>query len=68
MSKKVLYRVIAVFVVLIVLLIVLSKAGIIGKKDQGKEVEISKVTSITLIETVSATGKIQPESEIKISY
>ncbi len=67
MSKKVLYRVIAVFVVLIVLLIVLSKTGVIGKSEQGKEVEVSQVSTLTLIETVSATGKIQPESEIKIS-
>ncbi|MDP2161867.1 MAG: efflux RND transporter periplasmic adaptor subunit [Flavobacterium sp.] len=67
MSKKVLYRVIAVFIVLIIVLIALSKTGVIGNKDQGKEVEISTVKTITIVETVSATGKIQPESEIKIS-
>jgi HlyD family secretion protein len=67
MSKKVLYRVIVVFVVLIALLITLSKTGVIGKKDQGKEVETNVVSSLTIVETVSATGKIQPESEIKIS-
>uniref|UniRef100_UPI00404AA222 efflux RND transporter periplasmic adaptor subunit n=1 Tax=Flavobacterium sp. TaxID=239 RepID=UPI00404AA222 len=32
-----------------------------------KTVEITKVNQMTIIETVSATGKIQPEIEIKIS-
>jgi HlyD family secretion protein len=32
-----------------------------------KEVEVAKVDEITIIETVSATGKIQPEIEVKIS-
>jgi len=38
-----------------------------AKKDEGKEVEISKVKAITLTQTVSATGKVQPEIEVKIS-
>jgi HlyD family secretion protein len=42
-------------------LIVLSKAGIIGNKDQGIEVDFSAVNTSTIIETVSATGKIQPD-------
>lgn len=53
--------------VLVVVLIVLSKTGVIGNKDKGKEVEIAKVDQMTIIETVSATGKIQPEIEVKIS-
>ncbi|WP_313808242.1 efflux RND transporter periplasmic adaptor subunit [Flavobacterium sp.] len=52
---------------LIVLLLVLSKAGVVGKKDEGKEVETAKIDAITIVETVSATGKIQPEVEVKIS-
>jgi len=38
-----------------------------AKNDEGKEVEISKVKAITLTQTVSATGKVQPEIEVKIS-
>ena len=30
-------------------------------------VETAKVESMTIVETVSATGKIQPEVEVKIS-
>ena len=66
MSKKVIYFSIAALV-LIGVLVTLSKKGIIGNKDKGVEVEISKVDEITIVETVSATGKIQPEIEVKIS-
>src|SRR5690606_18580786 len=59
--------IISVFVVLIILLIVGKKQGWFGKTGNFKEVEISKIEPITIIETVSATGKIQPETEIKIS-
>ena len=67
MSKKSIYYIIGGVVLLIVALIGLSKAGIIGNKEQGIEVEIAQVTASTIIETVSATGKIQPEIEVKIS-
>jgi HlyD family secretion protein len=66
MSKKVIYFIVGA-VVLIAILLGLSKAGIIGNKDKGIEVEISKADEITIVETVSATGKIQPEIEVKIS-
>jgi HlyD family secretion protein len=66
MSKKVIYFSIAALV-LVGVLVTLSKKGIIGTKDKGIEVEIAKVDEITIVETVSATGKIQPEIEVKIS-
>lgn len=67
MSKKTIYTFLGIAVVIVILLIVLSKTGVIGSKNLGKEVEISTVSEMTIIETVSATGKIQPETEIKIS-
>jgi len=67
MSKKKVYIFLGIAVVIIVSLIILSKLGILGHKNIGKEVEIATVTEMTIIETVSATGKIQPETEIKIS-
>lgn len=67
MSKKSIYYIIGGVVLLIVALIGLSKAGIIGNKDKGIEVEIAQVATSTIVETVSATGKIQPEIEVKIS-
>ncbi|WP_149205516.1 efflux RND transporter periplasmic adaptor subunit [Flavobacterium johnsoniae] len=67
MSKKIVYFSVGGALVLIALLVSLSKAGVIGNKDEGKEVETSKVTASTIVETVSATGKIQPEIEVKLS-
>ena len=67
MSKKTIYILIGVAVAIIGLLIVLSKTGVIGNKDKGKSVEIANVNTMTIVETVSATGKIQPEIEVKIS-
>ena len=67
MSKKTIYILLAVAVVLIGTLIGLSKSGVIGSKDKGTEIEIANVAASTIVETVSATGKIQPEIEVKIS-
>jgi len=67
MSKKTIYILLGAAVVIIGLLIGLSKAGIIGNKDLGKEVEIANAEIGTIVETVSATGKIQPEIEVKIA-
>ncbi|MBF2709374.1 efflux RND transporter periplasmic adaptor subunit [Flavobacterium soyangense] len=67
MSKKTIYLLIGGAVAIIALLIVLSKTGVIGNKDKGKSVEIANVNATTIVETVSATGKIQPEIEVKIS-
>jgi len=66
MSKKTVYFLVGA-IAIIGLLIVLSKSGALGSKDEGKEVETSKVIASTIVETVSATGKIQPEIEVKIS-
>lgn len=67
MSKKTVYFLIGGAILIIAVLVGLSKAGVIGNKDEGKEVEISKVVASTIVETVSATGKIQPEIEVKLS-
>jgi len=67
MSKKTIYLLIGGAIAIIALLIVLSKTGVIGNKDKGKSVEIANVNATTIVETVSATGKIQPEIEVKIA-
>jgi len=67
MSKKTTYFLVAAVLLLVVTVVVLSKKGVIGNKDQGINVEIAKVNQMTIVETVSATGKIQPEVEVKIS-
>ena len=67
MSKKNIYILLAVFVVIVGVLLVLGKKGILGNKEDFKEIEIAKVVPMTIVETVSATGKIQPEIEVKIA-
>lgn len=67
MSKKTIYILIGSALAIVALLVTLSKSGVIGNKDKGKEVEIAKVEATTIVETVSATGKIQPEIEVKIA-
>lgn len=67
MKKKTVYYMLGGAILLIIVLLVLSKAGILGNKEKGKEIEVAQVDSMTIIETVSATGKIQPEIEVKIS-
>lgn len=52
--------------VVIVLLIILKKAGVLGK-EEGTKVATEKATNRTIIETVNASGKIYPEVEVKIS-
>jgi len=67
MSKKTIYLLIGGAIAVIAILIILSKTGVIGNKDKGKSVEIANVNATTIVETVSATGKIQPEIEVKIA-
>jgi HlyD family secretion protein len=52
--------------VIIALLIVLKVTGAIGGEKLEK-VTIEKADSKTVIETVTASGKIQPETEVKLS-
>ncbi|MDG5490689.1 efflux RND transporter periplasmic adaptor subunit [Psychroserpens sp. SPM9] len=59
--------IIGVFILLIVALLAGSKMGLFGKKGNFKEVNAKKVALVDIVETVSATGKIQPEVEVKIS-
>lgn len=65
MSKK-LRWIILVLVVLVVLLIVLKSSGAFGK-EEGISVTTEKVTKRTIIEVVTASGKVYPEIEVKVS-
>ncbi len=60
-SKKVIWILVGV-VVLLVLVALIKGSGV-----KHPEVTTDKVTRHTLVETVSASGKIQPEIEVKIS-
>jgi HlyD family secretion protein len=67
MKKKTLIWVVVIAVLLIALLLFGSNAGWFGKKGKFKKVEITKIEFLDITETVAATGKIQPEVEVKLS-
>lgn len=53
-------------VLLLVVLVILSKSGVFGKKE-GTKVTAEKATKRTIIEVVNASGKVYPEVEVKVS-
>jgi len=67
MKKKTLLIIGVIAIVLIVLLVAGKKAGWFGASGNVKEVEFTKIELIQIVEKVSATGKIQPEIEVKLS-
>ena len=66
MKRKTVLIILAV-ILLIIILIIGKKAGWFGEENSAINVETQKVIPTTLTQKVSATGKIQPELEIKLS-
>ena len=66
MKRKTVLIILAV-ILLIIILIIGKKAGWFGEENSAINVETQKVIPTTIIQKVPATGKIQPELEIKIS-
>jgi HlyD family secretion protein len=67
MTNKTKYLLFGGAIALLAGAVALKKSGALGENKEGTEVEIAKVERRTVVETVSATGKIQPEVEVKIS-
>ena len=65
MSKSLKWIIISLSAV-IVLLIVLKATGVLGK-DEGIQVTAEKAENRTITEVVTASGKIFPEIEVKVS-
>ncbi|HLF33036.1 MAG TPA: efflux RND transporter periplasmic adaptor subunit [Cyclobacteriaceae bacterium] len=65
-SNRLLTILISVAVLLVILAVVGKKSGWIGKQKE-IEVELAKVENKTIVEKVSASGDVQPETEVKIS-
>jgi HlyD family secretion protein len=57
---------IVLIIAVLVTLVILKKKGVIGNEHTQK-VTVEEVSSKTIIETVTANGKIQPEKDIKVS-
>ena len=67
MKKKTLLIILIIAIAVIVALVVGKKSGAFGKTGNFKQVETTTIEKIDITETVSATGKIQPQVEVKLS-
>ncbi len=67
MNKKTLITIGVIAGILIILLVVGKKAGWFGGNPNVRDIEITEIAHIQIVETVAATGKIQPETEVKLS-
>ncbi len=65
MNKKLIWIIVSLLVIILVL-VGLKKAGVIGK-EEGIKVSVEKVGKHNITETVTASGKIYPEVEVKMS-
>jgi HlyD family secretion protein len=65
MNKKLIW-IIGILVMVVITMIVLKKTGVIGK-EEGIKVTAEKAEKRTITETVTASGKISPEIEVKVS-
>jgi len=65
-SNKLIYWLIGAVVLLLIFIMVGRSAGWIGKPKE-LEVELAKAKRVTIIEKVSASGTVQPVTEVKIA-
>lgn len=65
MKKKTLWWLIGIVIAIILLLLILKSNGVIGGTE-GMKVAVEASSERTIVETVNASGKIYPETEVKI--
>jgi HlyD family secretion protein len=65
MKKKLIWIIVSLLAIILIF-VFLKKAGIIGK-EEGIKVSVEKTGKHTITETVTASGKIYPEVEVKMS-
>ena len=65
-NNRLLYILLAIIVVLTIGFVIAKKQGWVGK-PAGTEVTAAKAATVNIVEQVSASGKVQPETEVKIS-
>jgi len=66
MSKRLSIILVSAVVLLVIALVIARKKGLIGG-SKSEEVEVSPAELVDIVETVIASGKVQPEVEVKIS-
>ncbi len=66
-TKKLIYLIVVIVVVLVAVAIIGRKAGWFGGNANAKEVETATAKLKTITQTVSASGTIEPVTEVKLS-
>jgi HlyD family secretion protein len=66
-TKRILFIVGALIILIVVVGVTVKATGILGSSDKTVEVEIGSVEIRTVTQVVTASGKIQPEIQVKIS-
>ncbi len=66
-TRRIIFLVVGLVVLLAVAAGIGRATGFLGKKDKGTEVEAVKADIRSITQVVTASGKVQPESEVKIS-
>ncbi len=66
-TKKLIWAVGALIILLVILGVVGSVTGIFGSRGDGTDVETAEVEIRTVTQVVTASGKVQPEMEVQIS-
>lgn len=65
MNKKLIWIIVSV-VILLLVLVAMKSGGVFGK-EEGIKAVVEKAETRTIIESVTASGKIYPEVEVKVS-
>lgn len=65
-SNRLIYWLIAALVFIIIFVVIAKSAGWIGKPRE-TEVEMAKAKRVTIVEKVSASGTVQPVTEVKLA-
>lgn len=66
-TRKLLWVLGILLVVAIIAIVAISASGIFSGGDRGSEVEVAEVVRRDITQVVTASGKVQPEVEVKIS-
>lgn len=65
-SKKKKY-ILPLIIVLIIILAVMKSCGVFGSNEKIDQVETQQATTATIVQIVTASGKIKPSTEVKIA-
>src|ERR1700748_3261629 len=65
MKKKTVWWIVIIVAIMIVLALVVKKSGVLGDSDSLR-VAVDTTANRSIIQSVSASGKIYPETEVKI--